>query len=137
MISFIIKLIRNNLFSQNYEGQSPALSEYDFVIVGSGPAGCVLANRLSENPKWKILLLEAGKPENLAHFIPSIAAYLQSTESNWNYLAERSDQFCLGNSFISHEFYLNNLNQFKFLCILRYGRTKVCFAERKGFGRVK
>lgn len=64
--------------------------------MGSGPAGCVLANRLSENPNWKILLLEAGKPETIGHYIPSLAAYLQSTESNWNYLAERSNNFCLG-----------------------------------------
>lgn len=78
-------------------GLNPALLEYDFIVVGSGPAGCVVANRLSENPKWKILLLEAGKPETFAHRIPSLAAYFQSTESNWNYLSERGgNQFCLG-----------------------------------------
>ncbi|MFT3763497.1 MAG: choline dehydrogenase [Pseudoxanthomonas sp.] len=60
---------------------------YDYVIIGAGSAGCVLANRLSEDPSTRVLLLEAG-PRDWHPFIhmPAGLAKLVGMKSlNWNY----------------------------------------------------
>jgi choline dehydrogenase len=67
-----------------------AVEEYDYIIVGAGSAGCVLANRLSEDDGVKVLTLEAG-PQDWSIFIhmPSAFAYpLAGTKYNWHYETE-------------------------------------------------
>ncbi|XP_055920826.1 glucose dehydrogenase [FAD, quinone]-like [Eupeodes corollae] len=74
----------------------PENAIYDFIIVGTGPAGCVLANRLSANPNWTVYLLEAGGNENFAHDIPVLVPLLQKTNSNWNYKSVPQANSCFG-----------------------------------------
>jgi choline dehydrogenase len=59
---------------------------YDYVIVGAGSAGCVLAGRLSEDPQTRVLLLEAGGPASLREVrIPAAFSKLYKTSVDWNY----------------------------------------------------
>ncbi|MEA2209699.1 MAG: choline dehydrogenase [Solirubrobacteraceae bacterium] len=59
---------------------------YDYVIVGAGSAGCVLAARLSEDPDVRVLLLEAGPPDvNENIHVPLGYLQLGSTEVDWDY----------------------------------------------------
>jgi choline dehydrogenase len=63
---------------------------FDYIIVGAGSAGCVLANRLSENPDCRVLLLEAGGRDwnPFIHMPAGLAKLAQFQASNWGYHTE-------------------------------------------------
>lgn len=98
----------------------PDGAHFDFVIVGGGTAGNVVAGRLSENPKVKILIVEAGvgNPWDVDMVsTPGLAMDIRHTESDWDYMAtfvdrgvwRRTDKNCtrgraLGGSSVSNYF---------------------------------
>ena len=63
---------------------------YDFIIVGAGSAGCVLANRLSESGQHRVLLIEAGgSDKNILIQMPTALSYTMASKAlNWGYSSD-------------------------------------------------
>lgn len=63
---------------------------YDYIILGAGSAGCVLANRLSESGEHSVLVLEAGPMDHklMIHIPAGVHSVYKDRSINWNYLSE-------------------------------------------------
>jgi len=62
---------------------------YDYIVVGAGSAGSVLANRLSADPQYKVLVLEAGRESHPWSRIPvGFAKLIENPAANWLYASE-------------------------------------------------
>ncbi len=76
------------------------MSQYDYIVIGAGSAGCVVANRLTEDTDTTVLLLEAGNPDTKPEiYIPAECISLLGSEVDWGYFSEP-------------ETYLNNRKMF-------------------------
>ena len=71
------------------------MKSYDFIILGAGSAGCVLANRLSANPNFSVCLIEAGsKDTDMRLHVPLGFAFLgEGSKYSWNYNTEPQKEF--------------------------------------------
>jgi choline dehydrogenase len=65
------------------------MQTHDYIVVGAGSAGAAVANRLSANPRNKVLLLEAGRASHPWSFIPiGMARLITNPAANWLYSSE-------------------------------------------------
>lgn len=70
--------------------------KFDFIVVGAGSAGSAIASRLSEEGKWRILLIEAGSDPPMEANIPGLFPAAIGTKYDWKYHTERSQKACRG-----------------------------------------
>ena len=71
------------------------MDKYDFIILGAGSAGCVLANRLSANPNFKVCIIEAGPKDSdpRIHIPLGFAFFGENSPFNWSYETEPQKEF--------------------------------------------
>jgi choline dehydrogenase len=72
------------------QGNARAVSEYDYVVIGAGSAGCAVAGRLSEDGKSRVLVLEAGGSDRSVYIQMPAASYLRAIANprfDWRYTA--------------------------------------------------
>lgn len=75
--------------------------QFDFIVVGAGSAGSVIANRLSEISDWKVLLIEEGGDPPIESAIPSLFNTILGSSYDWSFKVERSEKSC--RSMVNHQ----------------------------------
>ncbi|KAG7165721.1 Glucose dehydrogenase [FAD quinone]-like 9 [Homarus americanus] len=85
LIRLLLVVVMREVGENTYDASSKLLPQYDFVIIGGGSAGGVLASRLSEIGDWQILLLEAGGTPPPESYVPGFNQLLILGDADWKF----------------------------------------------------
>ncbi|XP_054162075.1 ecdysone oxidase-like [Oppia nitens] len=83
-----------NINIDNIYGQ-----KFDYIVVGAGAAGAIVAYRLADETGATVLLLEAGGQQNFNNDIPAFQDKVENSVQNWNYTSTENDQIAAGRVF--------------------------------------
>ncbi|XP_063824679.1 ecdysone oxidase-like [Ostrinia nubilalis] len=81
----VISLLHLTAFRYPEQANVGDGASFDYIVLGAGSAGCVLANRLSEDPRVTVLLVEAGGDPPVESNLPALVAYNLNSQNDWNY----------------------------------------------------
>ncbi|XP_042889853.1 glucose dehydrogenase [FAD, quinone]-like [Penaeus japonicus] len=85
LLRMMILAVVREAGEHNYDDSNNLLAQYDFIVVGAGTAGGILASRLSEVGDWRILLLESGGPPPPESFVPAFNIALIGSDGDWDF----------------------------------------------------
>ena len=96
MLTIAVIALQRQLYHNRGLNRTSWKPSYDFVVVGGGTAGSIVAGRLTENPTINVLLLEAGGPLTISTDMLS-NTFTRQNDYNWNYFTtpqKNSGLFC-------------------------------------------
>jgi Choline dehydrogenase and related flavoproteins len=99
LTGLLIQLLRPDIVDREMRPKDRSIhrlyAQYDFIVIGGGSAGAVVASRLSETSNWTVLLLEAGGDETVLSDVPLLMPALQTSPLDWQFKTEPSATSCL------------------------------------------
>ncbi|XP_050713623.1 glucose dehydrogenase [FAD, quinone]-like [Eriocheir sinensis] len=89
LVRLLVAVGLTGTYRHVYDASEKLFLQYDFIVVGSGSAGGVVAARLAEVADWRVLLLEAGGPPPPESVVPGLNVVLLQSDADWNYFTVR------------------------------------------------